>query len=119
MISEELKKLAWREVLILHLLTSDQEKQNLDFSKLSPCSLTCSIYGMMTGSSFNQRANTLAHLCGNEYSCTLSEYTKPHNKFKTRDYTALEFYCSLEKANIAAIIAYLKGEKAELELTEL
>lgn len=119
MISEELKKLAWREVLILHLLTSDQEKKKFDFSKLSPFSRTDSIYGMIAGDIYSQRANSLAYLCGNEYSFTLNLYCKPISSTDKRNYTALEFYCAREGANNAAIIAYLKGEVNEIELTDL
>ncbi len=123
-----------KEAKMLKKLTTEEEKQNLNVSRLNPDSMTSCIYGMLCGNCFSERAKELIEAsCARVYS-TYGDFDNskingsPKGKFRTDDsgrnshwgqsktsyFSPIEIfiYRNRNKRNLAnqRLVQYLKGE---------
>jgi hypothetical protein len=113
--NEPISKLAQAEADALAVHASPEEKARLDLRRFNPKNPALCIYGQLTGSCFSQRTLDLVRLCAIPYSAGVTQRARVIDGFNvrhpaTRDYTALEYYICQPGADIAGIVARVRGE---------
>lgn len=120
MITEELKQLVREEAEKLLALSTQMERNALDFSSFDPCNAAHCVYGQMAGHCRSNRAMELLEACAKPYMIDiegdLCDDGAVFHQGLLVNYSPIESYIMLPGAKNANLLAYLKGETDTLEL---
>lgn len=124
------------EVVALRNYATKSELNLLDVTRINPQNYTMCIYGQMTGDCRSDRSSELVKKCCIKYTYAKDEVMRDWNNFKNQIienipqldrkktsywfnyYSALEHYIMMPDADLAGIVAYLKGETDDWNIGE-
>lgn len=111
-----------KEINAIKKHATKEQIDKLNFKELRPSEYNNCIYGQMTGNCESKASLKLIRKCCTRTVDAIGDlfqgsYTASRSKRTNENFSLLERFIYMESQNNEDIIAYLRGEKKELELT--